>query len=411
LPAAVAPCPDFAGFRARFFTLVNATSAPDAIVNLSLYLPLFGLFLLASLTHNFPLILTIVKEYKNNWFQVRTTGSTTFGPFAPQAMSAAAPTAAAAAAAAASAADSGMIKFVVFVKNSIDSDDDSVDKDVERLIQPSTLTAATTAAAGMAFTVNSKEGRRQVYSVTDRAALYASLYEKPKKDKLGNLDLPLTTFQFLAKDELDAYYRLVMNDCEFNLKCFIDGWKDYRTNLTPPRAAASAAYANNNVPYISPEGVLLEHVFGQLSSQTQQNLLENKEEGRDWITLALAKQMWLIYNDPFPRMAVKGDYGSSLSFNNAIPHHHLRHACLILMEITILLPPIKIMYPVLHVACAVAATYAKALRCHQIKWRQQLLLNQHRTPTLLPTQFPSNLIIIINDFFLLYFFVVLFFKG
>lgn len=186
------------------------------------------------------------------------------------------------------------------------------------------VAAATTAAAapGMCFTTNDIIGDRKVYSVKNPAAIYSTLYDGPKSS--------ISTFEFMANNDLDAYYRLVINNREFDLQTFINGWRRYRETIGPQKMAFSAGYSKSRIPYIPADGILLEHVFGQLSPKKQTELLEEKETcPRDWITPELAKQMWLIYNDSLPQMAIGNVYESSLSFNNAVPLKHLRHAVLV----------------------------------------------------------------------------------
>jgi hypothetical protein len=123
----------------------------------------------------------------------------------------------------------------------------------------------------------------------------------------------LSAHEIEATSELDAYHRMVLKDHHFSLEQFLTLWRLWQPNKNG----------------CAPEHAIMRSVFADLDPATQKQLLLEGSEylfPRTWITPALAKRMWLAYNDPRPLLLEDAQWGSALGFNCAIPAEHLTYA-------------------------------------------------------------------------------------
>lgn len=130
-----------------------------------------------------------------------------------------------------------------------------------------------------------------------------------------------------AKDELDAYYQMVMADHCFDLASIVSAWND-KPNPSNHR-------------FSDPSTLVIRSILEQLDPDVRVEISAygNAEPGslpaecRTWITPVLAKQMWLIYNDPRDLdVTLTGNDSASLSMHHAVPMRDRPNARLVPLD-------------------------------------------------------------------------------
>jgi len=231
-----------------------------------------------------------------------------------------------------------MPRFLVVEREPISHD---IDNQTRTLFKKQSITEETATATATATTVADQKGGplsvdrltvgwndptvgREEFVIDNPMGFFSAVYKN--SDFTG-----LTAYQVEAKDELDLYYQMVIFDKHFNLGTFLAFSKMWQP---------SKYNAPSTLIYYKSELVLVSAVLNQIDPEIKKELLEGKcgveffptAAARPWITPELAKQMWLIYNDPRGLLIKAGSWNSAAGFNCATPDKDATYARIIPMD-------------------------------------------------------------------------------
>lgn len=168
-------------------------------------------------------------------------------------------------------------------------------------------------------------GGKEQRVLSDPATLYELLYlGAPVKKMTG-----LSAYQIEAKDELDAYYQLVIKNRHFDLEQFITACQKQ-----PTRFQGHTPNPPSITHYCMPQRALTWSFVKHQEKSAQKIIMETHPLviSHSWITPQIAKEMFLIYNDPRRLTISDENYGSAIGFNNAEPLKDLHRVRLIALD-------------------------------------------------------------------------------
>lgn len=155
--------------------------------------------------------------------------------------------------------------------------------------------------------------------LTDVSALHTSLYKNFS---------PSVAYHIDAKDELELYHQFVLRDKHFSLSSFLFMWQLSQPKILNPNVPDRKICDKSFFPV---QRTHMFAIFQGLDAATQKLLLANDPASgsRAWITPQMAKQMWLVYNDPRDLRFVSGHSATAIGYNSADPDNERRFAQII----------------------------------------------------------------------------------
>ncbi len=159
--------------------------------------------------------------------------------------------------------------------------------------------------------------------VTDPNALFRAVYDEKVPFK------SMETYQIEAKDEADAFHQMVLKDHAFNLENLLYLWQLWTKHggLAPERSLLWTVFVQLESTLQTQLNTLAPCVLGARDADAQPVLAEIHPllEDRKWITPSVAKQLWLIYNDPRD-LLIGASYGSAAGILCANPFESREYA-------------------------------------------------------------------------------------
>jgi hypothetical protein len=159
--------------------------------------------------------------------------------------------------------------------------------------------------------------------VTDPTALFRAVYDEKVPFK------SMETYQIEAKDEADAYHEMVLKDHAFNLENLLYLWQLWTKHggLAPERSLLWTVFVQLDSTLQTQLNTLDPCLLGAKDADAQPVLAEIHPllENRKWITPSVAKQLWLIYNDPRD-LLIGATYGSAAGIHCADPFESREYA-------------------------------------------------------------------------------------